>query len=71
MKTDHAYPNRAGGLTTAWATRLLPLLVLLALPAVAKAQFHYTIIIGTITIAGGTGPGGEWVANRLWSGHRD
>jgi hypothetical protein len=37
----------------------LPLLLLLALPAVVQAQFDYTTNNGTITITGYTGPGGS------------
>jgi hypothetical protein len=50
--------------TTAWrlpaafVTRLLPLLLFLALPAVVQAQFTYTTNNGAITITGYTGPGG-------------
>lgn len=58
MKTQNAFSNRAGRLATACVTRLLPLLLLLALPAVVQAQFNYTINNGTITITGYTGPGG-------------
>src|SRR6266540_1923465 len=46
---------------TACATRQLPLLLILLLlapPAVAQAQFNYTTNNGTITITGYTGPGG-------------
>src|SRR6266540_3942987 len=46
---------------TACATRQLPLLLILLLlapPAVAQAQFNYTTNNGTITIMGYTGPGG-------------
>lgn len=38
---------------------LLPLLLLLALPAVVQAQFTFTTNNGTITITGYTGPGGD------------
>ena len=40
------------------AARLLPLVLLLTLPAVVQAQFNYTTNNGTITITGYTGPGG-------------
>jgi hypothetical protein len=41
------------------ATEVLPLLLLLALPAAAQGQFdYYTMTDGTITIYGYTGPGG-------------
>jgi hypothetical protein len=40
------------------ATRLLPLMLLLTLPAAVQAQFTYNINNGTITITGYTGPGG-------------
>src|SRR5258705_489924 len=45
---------------TAFATKLLPvlLLLLLTLPAVVQAQFNYMTDNGTITITGYTGPGG-------------
>jgi hypothetical protein len=49
----------AGSLRTAWAGRLLPLLLLLALPAVVQAQdYTYTTNMGMITITKYTGPGG-------------
>ena len=55
-------PNTlAGHLRTACAARLLPLLLLLALPAVVQAQFTYTTNNGTITITGYTGPSGTVV----------
>jgi hypothetical protein len=48
-----------GPLRTACTTSLLPLLLLLALPAVVQAQFNYTTNAdNTITITGYTGPGG-------------
>src|ERR1035438_7421287 len=40
---------------TACASKLLPLLLLLTLPAVVQAQFSYTVNNGTITITGGPG----------------
>ena len=43
---------------TTCVTSLLPLLLLLTLPAVVQAQFNYTTNNGTITITGYTGPGG-------------
>ncbi len=46
-------------LRSACAARLLPLLLLLALPAMVQAQFNYnTTTNGTITITGYFGPGG-------------
>jgi hypothetical protein len=52
-------PTRMGEhLRITCATRLLSLLVPLALPAVVQAQFLYTTNNGTITINGYTGPGG-------------
>jgi hypothetical protein len=51
----------AGRLTTACARRLLPLLLLPALPAMVQAQFTYTTNSGAITIAGYTGSGGAVV----------
>ena len=41
------------------AARLLPLLLLLTLPAGVQAQFNYTTNNGAITITGYTGPGGD------------
>jgi hypothetical protein len=40
------------------SSKKLPLLLLLALPAVVQAQFTYTINYGTVTITGYNGPGG-------------
>jgi len=61
-KTSFATPTNpntvAGRLRTACATRLLPLLLLLALPGVVQAQYTYTTNNGTITITGYTGSGG-------------
>ena len=48
------YPNSAG----ACATKLLSLLLLLALPAATQAQFNYTTNNGTVTITKYTGAGG-------------
>src|SRR6478609_7428726 len=45
-------------LRAACATRLLAWLLAFALPAVAQAQFSYTVQNGTITITGYSGPGG-------------
>ncbi len=71
MKTNPASANYQIGLSravsrkgppaarTACVTRLLPLLLLFTLPAVAQAQFNYTTNNGTITITGYTGPGGD------------
>src|SRR3981189_1690467 len=39
--------------------KLLRVLLLLSLPAVAQGQFDYTTNNGTITITGYTGPGGH------------
>jgi hypothetical protein len=64
MKTQNPIPRiicpktMAGRLPTACARRLLPLLLLLALPAVVQAQFTYTTNNGTIAITGYTGSGG-------------
>ena len=49
----------AGRLRTACTTSLLPLLLLLLLPAAVQAQFNYIITNGTITITGYAGPGGD------------
>jgi len=46
-------------LRTAHNARLLPLLLLLALPAVVQAQFTWTTNSGTITITGYNGPAGD------------
>jgi BspA type Leucine rich repeat region (6 copies) len=43
----------------AFARRLLPILLWLALPAAAPAQFSYTTASGEITITGYNGPGGD------------
>jgi hypothetical protein len=48
----------ASRLRPACVARHLPLLLLLALPAVVQAQFTYTTNDGAITITGYTGPGG-------------
>jgi hypothetical protein len=45
-------------LKTVCAARILPLLLLLALPAAVQAQFGYAVTNGTITISGYSGPGG-------------
>jgi BspA type Leucine rich repeat region (6 copies) len=73
MRTDEGKFRRrrqhAGSLcspnATAWlrlkttcAARLLPLVLLLTLPAVVQAQFNYTTNNGAITINEYTGPGG-------------
>ena len=64
MKTKNSIvkttnPNTvAGRLRTACATRLLPLLLLLTLPAVVQAQFNYTNSGGTVTITSYYGSGG-------------
>jgi hypothetical protein len=46
-------------LRTVCASGLLPLLLLLALPAAVQAQFNYTATNGTVTITTYTGPGGS------------
>jgi hypothetical protein len=51
----------AGGFKTACATKLLPLLLFLASPAVVQAQYTYTTTNGTITITKYTGSGGAVV----------
>ena len=48
-------------LRTACPSSLLPLLLLLAVPAVAQAQFAYSVNNGAVTITGYTGPGGAVV----------
>jgi hypothetical protein len=48
-----------GRLRTAWAACLLPLMLLLALPAVVQGQFNFVTNNGAITITKYTGPGGE------------
>lgn len=63
------YPKRmAARLTTACATRLLPLPLLLALPAVVQAQFIYTANNGALTITGYTGAGGSVSIPRTFNG---
>jgi hypothetical protein len=56
--TNHSksIPQRARHHLCRWC--LLPLLLLLALPAAVEAQFLYATINGTITITGYTGPSG-------------
>ena len=51
------------------ATRILPLLSLLTLPAAVQAQFAYTVDQGKITITGYTGPGGAVVIPGKTNGH--
>ncbi|MHB8519485.1 MAG: leucine-rich repeat domain-containing protein [Limisphaerales bacterium] len=64
MKTNDSLPTSicpqtmAERLRSAFAARLLPLLVLLTLPAATLAQFTYTTDNGQITITGLTGSGG-------------
>jgi hypothetical protein len=54
-----SYKNSGmNNLGTVSASRLLALLLQLALPAALQAQFNYTVTNGTITITGYTGPGG-------------
>lgn len=55
-------------LRTACAARLLPLLVLLALPDAVQAQFSYTTSGGKVTITGYTGSGGAVVIPSTISG---
>src|ERR1017187_1035026 len=57
--TNHSksIPQRARHHISRWC--LLPLLLLLALPAAVKAQFLYTTNNGAITITQYTGPGGD------------
>ena len=52
------------------AARLLPLLLLLTLPAVVQAQFNYTTNNGAITITGYTGPGGAVTIPSTITGRR-
>ena len=62
IETTTCQETMAGRLRIACATRILPLLLLLALPAVVQAQFNYgtiTTINGTmITVTKYTGTGG-------------
>jgi hypothetical protein len=66
MTTKNAVSNHARRLATAWAAKLLPLLLLRILPAVVQAQSYtnnygvwfYTTNNDTVTITGYTGPGG-------------
>ena len=61
-KTSLATPpcpkTMAGRIRSACAARLLPLLLVLTLPAAVQAQFNYTTNNGTIAITGYTGSGG-------------
>ena len=55
-------PNSTGGwIGTAGAVWLVPLLLLLALPAAVQAQFTFTTNSGALTIKGYTGSGGTVV----------
>ena len=66
MKTNNAFSYYARCLTTAWATKLLPLLLLLILPYMAQGQSYtnsygiwgYTTTNASITITNYSGPGG-------------
>jgi hypothetical protein len=53
---------------TACATRLLPLLLLLTLPAAVQAQFTFTTNNGALTITKYTGPGGNVVIPDMTNG---
>jgi hypothetical protein len=65
-----AYPNTmALCLRTACAARLLPLLLLLSLPAVVQAQFTFTTNNGAITITDYTGSGGVVVIPSATNGY--
>ena len=67
MKTNNAVSNHARRLTTAWAAKPLPLLLLLILPGVLQAQsytnmdgiWYYTTTNSTITITRYHGSGGD------------
>jgi hypothetical protein len=59
MATTTCPKTMAMSLRTALAMRILPLLLLLALPAAVQAQFNYTTNNGSITITRYTGPGGD------------
>src|ERR1017187_1999006 len=74
MKTNNAFSNHAGRFTTAWTTKLLPLLLLLTLPAVVQAQsytdsygtWYYATTNDSITITNYSGPGGDvTIPNRI------
>jgi hypothetical protein len=58
----------ASRLRSSCVTRLLPLLLVLALPAVVQAQFTYTTNSAAITITGYTGPGGDVVIPSITNG---
>ena len=49
----------AGRTSTAYLNKLLPLLLFLALPGLAQAQFEYTITSGTVSITRYLGIGGH------------
>ena len=56
--TNGTKPNTMGGwLSTAGAGWLVPLLLLLALPAAVQAQFTFTTNSGALTVTGWTGSG--------------
>jgi hypothetical protein len=58
LATTTCQKMMAGRFRTVCATRLLPLLLFLLLPAAVQAQYCYTTNNGTITITCYTGPGG-------------
>ena len=60
--TNGTKPKKMGGwLRTAGTVRLVPLLLLLALPTAVQAQFTLTTNGGALTITGYTGSGGTVV----------
>ncbi len=75
METIGSIPKTACPNTVAWClrtacvARLLPLLLLLSLPAVVQAQFTFTTNNGAITITGYTGSGGVVVIPSATNGY--
>ena len=63
LLTGRTGPGSAAGRSalTRTSVLLLPLLLLLALPGLAQAQFGYIVDNGTVTITSYWGPGGEVV----------
>ena len=64
-----ALPKRFAALRTARAAKLLPLLLLLTLPATVQAQFIFTTNNGAITITGYTGAGGAVTIPDMTNGY--
>jgi hypothetical protein len=59
MKTNNAFSNHAGRFATAWATKLVPLLLLLTLPSLASAQVAASLLAQRARYYESIGPGGQ------------